>query len=267
MNKVCEVCSQNSAHTVCDECEKSVCFTCFQFRNQRKLCNPCIAKSSQNREEQRSRPPRSSTGVKPDQAGMRLFYLSRVRRPAHDQPAVTQNRGKIVRHSWLIVPILSGAVIALFYLDDSLSRKMLQASKKLESGVSSVADSVQREAAELEPVVSNTPRVRLPEEIAAISLLREKLRRVDSTAAPADSLRTKKNPHGDGLIIYSPEPSKGRGRAVWIVLEGQAYSLNDEAREETPTLSTAQEVPAGLWTKTGLKRDRAVNQLESILSE
>jgi len=267
VKKVCEVCERNSAYAVCDECGKSVCFNCFQFQNHLKICSSCLLEP-QTTQNQRSGQPHSKGGFQGTKPGVRHADIPHLQTAEQDPGGVsTQRRGKFLKNSWLVVPILSGFVIVLLYLDQSISRKALEASRKLQSEVNSVAGSVERRVAQLGPVLSKTPGTKPSEEVAAVKTLAQHLRKQDRFPILSNNLRSKKNPRGEGLILYSPEPSRGRGRPVWIVLDGQAYSLTDAAREVTPNLSTVQEVPASLWKRTGLERDKPLNQLQTILSE
>ena len=68
-----------------------------------------------------------------------------------------------------VVPIFCAVIIVFVYFDQTISRKAVEAGKKLESGVNTVADSVEREVAQLSPVLNKTRVLKPAEEVAAVS--------------------------------------------------------------------------------------------------
>jgi hypothetical protein len=80
--------------------------------------------------------------------------------------------------------------------------------------------------------------------------LREVARELQPAAhIPADALRAKPSPIGEGLFVYPADVvERGQPAIVWLIKGGKPYALNETTRRLTPTLPGVDEIPKELLT-------------------
>ena len=75
--------------------------------------------------------------------------------------------------------------------------------------------------------------------------------------ADADSagLTAKKNPRGEGVLVYAggADTAAGGERAAWVVVDSQVVPLNEASRRATPTLPARDDERT--WERIGIRRD------------
>lgn len=175
------------------------------------------------------------------------------------------HRGSLVRrYSWVVLLILACLVALLLLRNERLWKQASVAGKKLGSGVGSLAGSVRREVVDLTSAAPSRGTPAAPQQTVPIELVSQNLRK-SGLRITAENLRMKANPAGEGIIVYSPHHFGPNRRLAWIVIDGRAYSLTHTSEELTPTLQASRAVPASVWKKTGLARDKPISQVEKSI--
>ena len=85
---------------------------------------------------------------------------------------------------------------------------------------------------------------------------------------PAD-LKAMSNPEGEGVFVYVPKTRffGARRNILWMVIDGQAYSLNGATKGVTPNLPWPREAPDSVWARTNLDKFSSIKALRLVFGD
>ena len=272
METKCAVCNQGAGYVLCDGCGNPVCFNCFRFANSKRLCTTCVKEWEAKRRWQEY-VEKYARMTADEKAGLWETLSPEERLMLESELALwtsgrrlTRERSAMWKYTWLAFPILGCLIVFLLFSDRQLWKQASVASKKLGSEVGSLVGSVKREVVDLTSTANSGSPPVSSQQSTPIQLVGQKLR-TNGLPVTAGNLRMKINPAGEGTIVYSPHYFGPNRRLAWIVIDGEAYSLTETSKEMTPSLGTSRAIPASVWKKTGLSREKALSELETSLWE
>ena len=84
----------------------------------------------------------------------------------------------------------------------------------------------------------------------------------------AADLRSVPNPKGQGVFVYVPKTRfRGVERYIlWMVIDGEAYSMNGATKNVTPQLVWPREAPASTWRKTALDKYTVTEAIKIVFN-
>jgi hypothetical protein len=85
---------------------------------------------------------------------------------------------------------------------------------------------------------------------------------------PSD-LAVMENPRGEGHLVYVPRTQfeEGRRFLIWLVIDGEAYTINGQTHNLTPEIPFPSAAGAERWARTGLDPNRATGTLELVFGD